>query len=80
MPRGSRDLPRSPIETPAGLREMAVRARRLAGAVFDRQTITGLTEFAVELEARAAALETAPQPVTHDEAAAVERSDPDLGH
>jgi hypothetical protein len=59
MPRETGDLPPPPSETPAGLRQMAARARRLAGSVFDQKTIDGLTEFAEELEARAAALETA---------------------
>jgi hypothetical protein len=78
MPRGSDPAPPR-IETPAGLRDMAARARRLAGTVLDQQTITELTAFAEELEARAAALATAPQTVSHQEAAAVLRSDPDLG-
>ena len=77
MPRGSSDLSDPPIETPAGLREMAARARRLARSVLDRQTIEVLTEFARELEARAAALETAPQTFTHDAAAAVQRIEDD---
>jgi hypothetical protein len=79
MPRGSSDLPRPPTETPAGLREMAARARRLARNILDGQTIKGLTELAEELETRAAAMEAAPQTVSHDEAAALQQSDPDLG-
>jgi hypothetical protein len=78
MPRGS-DPTQPRTETPAGLRDMAARARRLAAGMLDQQTITGLTEFAAELEARAAALETAPQTISHQEAAAAQRSDPDLG-
>jgi hypothetical protein len=72
VPRGSIDLPHPPCETPAGLRERAARARRLARAILDQQTITGLTALAQELEARAAALE--PQHVSHSDAVAVERS------
>ncbi len=78
MPRGSSDL-RSPSETPAGLREMAARARRLASSTIDELTAQKLKEFAGELEARASALETAPRIVSHDEAANFQRSDPDLG-
>ena len=76
MPRGSSDLPPSPRDTPAGLREMAARARRLAKGV-DEQTANKLGEFAQELEARAAALEPAAQTFTHSEAVAVQRSDTD---
>jgi hypothetical protein len=61
MPRGSSDLADPPIETPAGLREMAAHARRLARDILDRQTVEALTEFAQDLEARAAALEPAPK-------------------
>jgi hypothetical protein len=71
MSRGGDPAP----ETPAALREMAARGRRLARNIVDRQAIRALTEFAEELEARAVALETTP----HHEAAAVQRSDPDLG-
>jgi hypothetical protein len=70
MPRGSSD---PSIETAAGLRQMAARARRLARGSLDRQTVEALTEFAQELEARAAALEPAPQTFSHDAAAAVQR-------
>lgn len=79
MPRGSSDLPRSPSETPAGLREMAARARRLARGTLDALTADKLSEFATELEARAATLEQGTRTVTHAEAAAVQRADPDLG-
>jgi hypothetical protein len=79
MPRGGSD-PAPPLtETPTGLREMAARARRLASASLDRLTISKLTEFAQELEARAAALEPAVQTFTHSDAVAVQRSDPDVG-
>ena len=78
MPRGSDPAPPR-TETPAGLREMAARARRLAQGMLDEQTITRLTEFAQELEARAAALEPAAQTFTHSDAVAVQRSDPDVG-
>jgi hypothetical protein len=40
-------------ETPAGLQEMAARARRLAHDRLDEQTIAKLTEFAEDLKARA---------------------------
>jgi ATP phosphoribosyltransferase regulatory subunit HisZ len=78
MPRGIEPgQPRT--ETPAGLREMAARARRLVQGQLDKQTIANLTAFAAELEARAAALEPAAQTISHDEAVAVQRADPDLG-
>ena len=76
MPRGSDPAP-SRTETPAGLRETATRARRLAANMLDRQTIASLIAFAEEQEARAAALETAPQTISH-QAAAAQRSDPYL--
>ncbi len=78
MPRGT-DPAQSRVETPTGLREMAARARRLAQGSLDQQTFANLTAFAVELEARAAALEPAAQTISHDEAAAAQRADPDLG-
>ena len=74
MPRGSDPAPPR-LETPAGLREMADRARRLARAVLDGQTNANLTAFAAELEARSAALEPAAQPITHSEAAAVQQAE-----
>jgi hypothetical protein len=58
---------------------MATRARRLAATTLAKLTADRLTEFADELEARATALETAPQIVGHEQAAAVQHSDPDLG-
>jgi hypothetical protein len=67
------------METPDGLREMAARARRLARSVLDELTAHNLTEFAQELEARARALEPPVQTVNHEAAAAMQRSDPDLG-
>ena len=77
MPRGSDPAPYR-TETPAGLRDMAARARRLAWGT-DDLTIARITEFAEELEARAAALEQAEQTFTHSEAAAIQSSDPDIG-
>ncbi len=67
-------------ETAADLRHMASRARKFAREIiFDEQARSRLTEFAAELDAKATALETAPQVVSHDEAAAAQRSDPDIG-
>ena len=60
MPRTSYPAP-SRTETPAGLRDMAVRARRLAWGMPDALTVARLNAFAAELEARAAALEPAAQ-------------------
>ena len=77
MPR-SRDPAPSRPETPAGLRKMAARARRLALGT-DDVTAARMTAFAEELEARAAALEQAEQTFTHGEAAAIQNSDPDIG-
>jgi hypothetical protein len=77
MPRGS-DPARPRAETPAGLREMAARARRHSWGT-DELTTARLNAFAEELEARAAALEPLPQTISHDEAAAAQRSDPDIG-
>ncbi len=75
MPRGTAP----PLtETPTGLREMAARARRHAWGT-DELTTARLNAFAEELEARAAALEPLPQTISHDHAAAAQRSDPDLG-
>jgi len=73
MPRSTSDPPHAPIETPAGLRTMAEHARRLARSTGDEEAATKLTEFAEELEARAAALETAAQTVSHDDAAAIQK-------
>ncbi len=77
MPR-SRDPAPSRTDTPAGLRKMAARARRLALGT-DDLTAARMTEFAGELEARAVALEQAEQTFTHGEAAAIQSSDPDVG-
>ncbi len=71
MPREISDRPPLRRDTPEALREMAMRARRLARGMLDEQTIANLTAFAEELEAQAAALGTAPQIFSHDEAAAV---------
>jgi hypothetical protein len=48
-----------PSVTPASLRDMAARARRLALAITDNVTASRLTEYAEELETQAAALDTA---------------------
>ncbi|HEY1384929.1 MAG TPA: hypothetical protein VGF43_15015 [Dongiaceae bacterium] len=53
---------------------MAERARRLAWLAADELTMTRLTEFAKELEARVAALEPAAQTFSHADAAAVLKS------
>ena len=42
-------------------------------------TVARLNAFAEELEARAAALEPPSQTISHDEAAAAQRTDPDIG-
>lgn len=76
MPRGSDPAPPR-AETPAGLRDMAARARRLATGMLDEPTIANLTAFAEELEARAAALEPPAQTVTHNTAAAVKKAEDD---
>jgi len=80
MPRASSDPPHPRTETPATLRDMAARGRRLAHSIYDQKACEALTEFAQELEVRATALESAAQTFSHDEAAAVIRSDPDLCH
>ena len=77
MPRGTEPAPPR-TETPAGLREMATRARRLVHGL-DELTIHRMNEFAEELEARAAALEQGEQVVSHSNAAMMRRSDPDIG-
>ena len=56
MPRGSDPAPLR-TETPAVLRDMAIRAWRLAVNTLDQQAAANLIAFAAELEARAAALE-----------------------
>jgi hypothetical protein len=61
MPSGSEPAP-SRIETPASLRQMGFRARRLAANILlDERTITSLIAFAEEVEAQATAMETAPK-------------------
>jgi hypothetical protein len=67
MPGGSNEAASTRPETAAELRQVAARARRLAGEILDRQAEATLIAFAEEMEARAAALE----PI------AVQRSDPD---
>jgi hypothetical protein len=71
MPRGN-NIPPSNTEAPANLRERAGRARRLALGN-DKLTVTRLIALAEELEARATALEAAPQISSHEDAAAVQR-------
>jgi hypothetical protein len=68
-------MPPSPAETPAGLRQLAARARRLAADMTTQRDQEKLVEIANELEARAAAVETAPtsgqefpQPMSSDRA------------
>ena len=56
MPR-SGTLPPAQVETSAGLREIARRARRLARDTLDYEASVKLSELANELEARAATLE-----------------------
>jgi hypothetical protein len=55
---------------------MAARARRLASGL-DEPTIAKLTEFAKELEARAAALEPGTQTFSHEDAVAVQQVEDD---
>lgn len=55
----SRKAPPPQVETPAGLREMAERARGLAHAIPVDVSSERLLEFANELEARASALKAA---------------------
>ena len=56
---------------------MAGHARRLARSAGDQESSTRLIEFAEELEARAAALENAPQVFSHDDAAAIQKIEDD---
>jgi hypothetical protein len=51
------------VEQAANARELAKRARRLAGTLMDGPDKDGLLDYANELEAQAAALEAVP-PVT----------------
>lgn len=78
MPRGSEAAPLR-TETPADLRAMGLRARRLAANTLDDRASASLLAYAEELEARAAALEKAPKTISHEEAGAAQRSDPDIG-
>ena len=78
MPRTSYPAP-SRTETPAGLRDMAVRARRLAWGMPDALTVARLNAFAAELEARAAALEPAAQIFSHAAVAPVRQAEDDVG-
>jgi hypothetical protein len=50
-------------------------ARPLAHDMLDEQTIAKLTEFAEELDTRAAALGTAPEAFSHEDAAAVQKAE-----
>ena len=77
MPRGTKDPPRLPVETPDGLRTMAAHARRLARNAGDDEAAAKLMEFAEELEAKAATFETAPQTFSHDEAAKIDKIEDD---
>jgi hypothetical protein len=70
-----RTMPPSPAESPAGLRQLAAGARRLAADMTTPRDQEKLVEIAKELEARAAAAETAstsgqgiPQPMSSDRA------------
>lgn len=78
MPREVSNRPPVRSDTPEALREMARRARRLAREILDQQARSRLTEFAEELETKAAALETTPQTFSHDEVVVVQKDDPDL--
>ena len=55
MPPGSSDRTRT--DTPAGLRELAARARRLAKELTDEAEANRFVGIADEMEAKAAALE-----------------------
>jgi hypothetical protein len=79
MSRGSNELPSPGPQSAVELREVAARARRLARQILDPQAETMLMGFAEEMEARAAALETAAQSVSHSDAVAVQWSDPNAG-
>jgi hypothetical protein len=63
------------IETPAGLQEMAARARRLAHDRLDEQTIAKLTEFAEDWRPEPPALGDRAQAFSHEEAAAVQKAE-----
>jgi hypothetical protein len=76
MPHGSDERPSSTPQTAAELRTEATRARRLAREILDPPAKAELIAFAEEREARAAALETAPQTVSHPGTAAAQPPDP----
>ena len=57
MPRGGISLPAARVETAGGLREMAMRARRLALTIPGDEGAKRLVAFATELDAQADALE-----------------------
>jgi hypothetical protein len=57
MPRGGISFPVVRVETAGDLREMAVRARRLAMMIPGDGGAKRLTAFAAQLDARADALE-----------------------
>lgn len=59
MPRSGVVLPPQRVETPAGMRELAARARRFARMLAaGDEGAARLREFARELESRAAQIET----------------------
>ena len=61
MPSGSEPAP-SHTETPASLRQMGFRARRLAAnLLLDERTIISLIAYAEDVEARATAMESTPK-------------------
>jgi hypothetical protein len=64
-------------QTAAELREVAARARRLAGEILDQQAEAMLVAFAMEMEARAAALDRSAQNISQSDAVAVQWSSPD---
>jgi hypothetical protein len=72
MLHGSDERPSSTPQTAAELRTEATRARRLAREILDPPARVELIAFAEEMEARAAALETA----SHQGAAAAQPPDP----
>jgi hypothetical protein len=57
MPRGGISLPATDVETAGGLREMAMRARRLALTIPGDEGAKRLVAFATELGAQADPLE-----------------------
>ena len=78
MPREISNRPPVRSDAPETFREMARRARRLAQEIIlDQEARSRLIEFAEELDAKAATLETTPQTFSHDEAVVVQKDDPD---